>query len=67
MKIKVGKTYNVDHIYKGSFQCKIIYVGKIAIYAEITDVGTVWNEAKVKDHVRLTKRHVTFSSINQGE
>jgi hypothetical protein len=58
--MKTGEVYKVTHVQKGTFKCRILHVGKIAIYATITDLGTLWMDIKVGDEVRLTRRLVKF-------
>ncbi|GAG86702.1 unnamed protein product [marine sediment metagenome] len=72
LKLEVGKEYHIVHSLKGSYHCKILYVGKIAVYAEITgiiNIRTVEKKYKIEvgQEVRLTKRHCLFNKISKGE
>jgi hypothetical protein len=64
INISEGKTYNAVHSSKGAFQCKIIYIGKLAIYAILTDKKNSFNEAEIGDEIKLTKGLVTFKEVN---
>jgi hypothetical protein len=58
--MKTGEVYKATHKHKGSFKCRILHIGRLAIYATITDIGTLWMDIKVGDEVRLTRRLVKF-------